>query len=87
MELLIEQESSTTREEVEAEARREPISNAPARERKLHPGRKPLPENLPRIEEVIACDASCARCGRATAVIGYDTSEVLDRDRPSGSCV
>src|SRR6202167_5203685 len=78
LELLVEQEPSTTREEVEAETRREPI--AEPRERKPHPGRKPLPEKLPRIEEVIACDASCARCGGATAVIGYDTSEVLDHE-------
>jgi transposase len=78
LELLIEHEPSTTREEVEAESRREPI--AEPRERKPHPGRKPLPENLPRIEEVIACDANCARCGGATAVIGYDSSEVLDRE-------
>ncbi len=54
--------------------------SAEPRERKPHPGRKPLPENLPRIEEVIACDAHCARCGGATAVIGYDSSEVLDRE-------
>jgi transposase len=78
LELLIEQEPSTTREEVEAESRREAI--AEPRERKPHPGRKPLPENLPRIEEVIACDTNCAGCGGATAVIGYDTSEVLDRE-------
>ncbi len=78
LELLIEHEPSTTREEVEAESRRE--SMAEPRERKPHPGRKPLPENLPRIEEVIACDANCARCGGVTAVIGYDSSEVLDRE-------
>ena len=78
LELLIEHESSTTREEVEAESRREPI--AEPRERKPHRGRKPLPENLPRIEEVIACEANCARCGGATAIIGYDWSEVLDRE-------
>jgi transposase len=78
LELLIEHEPSATREEVEAESRREPI--AEPRERKPHRGRKPLPENLPRIEEVIACDANCARCGGATAIIGYDSSEVLDRE-------
>ena len=78
LELLVEQEPSTTREEVEAEARREPI--AEPRKRKSHPGRKPLPENLPRIEEVIACDANCTRCGEETRRIGYDTSEVLDRE-------
>ena len=61
LELLIDHEPTTTREEVEAESRREPIA-APL-ERKPHPGRKPLPESLPRIEEVIACDANCTRCG------------------------
>src|SRR5512140_1763389 len=42
LELLVEEEPSTTRQEVEAEARREPIPTAPPRERKPHPGRKPL---------------------------------------------
>jgi transposase len=78
LELLIEHEPSTTREEVEAESRRKPI--AEPRERKVHPGRKPLPEKLPRIEEVIPCDANCTRCGQETRLIGYDTSEVLDRE-------
>lgn len=76
LELLIEQEPSATREEVEAESRREPI--AKPRERQPHPGRKPLPETLPRIEEVIAGEANCTCCGGETRVIGYDTSEVLD---------
>ena len=80
LELLIEQEPSTTREEVEAEARREPVSTAPPRERKPHPGRKLLPANLPRVEEVIPCEANCKHCGGETRVIGYDLSEVLDRE-------
>jgi transposase len=80
LELLTEQEPGATREEVGAESRREPISTAPARERKRHPGRKPLPENLPRVEEVIACEPNCTRCGGQTRMIGYDTSEVLDRE-------
>jgi transposase len=80
LELLTQEEPSVTREEVEAEARREPIATAPARERKRHPGRKPLPENLPRVEEVIACEARCTCCGEETRRIGYDTSEVLDRE-------
>jgi transposase len=80
LELLTEQEPSTTGEEVEAEGRREPIATAPARERKPHPGRKPLPDNLPRVEEVIASPANCGHCGDETNLIGYDTSEVLDRE-------
>ena len=79
LELLIEEEPSATREEVEAESRREPLRSAPPRERKPHPGRKPLPEKLPRVEEVIACaSCTCADCGEATTVIGYDESEQLD---------
>ena len=80
LELLIEEEPGATREEVEAESQREPISTAPARKRKPHPGRKPLPESLPRVEEVIACEANCTHCGGETRVIGYDWSEVLDRE-------
>src|SRR5205809_1024306 len=79
LELLAEFEPSATDEEVQAESRREPIAPRPERERKPHPGRRPLPENLPREEEVIRCaDASCKTCGGDTAVIGYDESEVLD---------
>ena len=80
LELLAEEEPGATREEVEAESRREPIVAAPPRKRKPHPGRKPLPESLPRVEEVIACEANCTHCGGETRVIGYDTSEVLDRE-------
>jgi len=80
LELLTEEEPGVTREEVESEARREPISTARPRERKPHPGRKSLPANLPRVEEVIACEANCRHCGGETRVIGYDLSEVLDRE-------
>src|SRR5580692_2950635 len=80
LELLTEEEPGATREEVEAESRREPIATARPRERKPHPGRKPLPEHLPRVEEVIACEANCTHCGGETRVIGYDWSEVLDRE-------
>src|SRR5208337_3564635 len=68
-----------TGEEVEAEARREPLPQKPSPERKPHPGRRSLPENLPRIEQVIRCaDANCKTCGAETSIIGYDESEVLD---------
>jgi transposase len=79
LELLTEEEPSATRQEVEAEAQREPIAEVPPRQRKPHPGRKPLPENLPRVEEVIPClEQHCKECGAETTVIGYDESEVLD---------
>ena len=53
--LLAEEEPGVASEEVEAEAKREPIGQAPARERKPHPGRQRLPEDLRRVEEVIPC--------------------------------
>ena len=79
LELLAEEEPGVTRQEVEAEAQREPIPDIPPRQRKPHPGRKPLPENLPRVEVVIPCPSQhCKECGAETAVIGFDESEVLD---------
>ena len=74
--LLADEEPGTTCDEVAAEARSEPLT---PRERKLHPGRKPLPEDLPRVTHLIRCDATaCTTCGEPTAVIGYDESEQLD---------
>ncbi len=79
LELLAEEEPGVTCDEVEAEARRERITEMPRRECKPHPGRERLPEHLPRVERVIHCDEkTCAACGRDTAVIGYDESEQLD---------
>lgn len=75
---LLEEEPSVTRDEVEAEASREPLPPQTRRERKPHPGRKPLPENLPRVENVVCADANCTSCGTETSLIGYDESEVLD---------
>jgi len=79
LELLADEEPSATSDEVAAEAKREPIERKPARERKPHPGRERLPENLPRVEKVIVCtEPNCRKCGKETAVIGYDISEQLD---------
>jgi transposase len=79
LDLLADEEPGITREEVEAEARREALPQKPGRERKPHPGRQRLPENLPRIEQVIASpEPNCRRCGAETSIIGYDESEALD---------
>jgi hypothetical protein len=59
--LLTEEEPSTTRDEVEAEARRERVTRTPEREHQPHPGRKPLPEDLPRVTSVIPCHERSAR--------------------------
>jgi transposase len=79
LELLADQEPGTTLDEVEAEARRAPLPDVPPRQRRPHPGRQRLPENLPRVEEVVrSAEETCRQCGAATAVIGYDESEQLD---------
>jgi transposase len=76
---LLEEEPGVTAEEVEAEAQREAVAASEPRQRKPHPGRQRLPENLPRVEQVIPCaDRNCRHCGAETTVIGYDESEVLD---------
>jgi transposase len=83
LELLAEQEPGVTREEVEAESQRAPMTAMPSREgdakRRAHRGRQRLPESLPRVEQVIACqERNCKQCGEETALVGYDESEQLD---------
>ena len=78
LELLMDFEPGVTGEEVEAETKRAALPQ-PERKRKAHPGRQKLPENLKRVEQVIAAPAcACAACGCETSVIGYDESEQLD---------
>ncbi len=76
---LLDQEPGVSRQEVEAEAGREPLPDIPQREGKPHPGRQRLPQNLARVEDVIPCgEQNCKQCGAETTVIGYDQSEQLD---------
>ncbi len=38
-----------------------------------------MPENLPRVEEVVHCtEQTCRQCGAETGLIGYDDSEQVD---------
>jgi len=82
--LLIEDEPGVTLDEVEAESGREPIETLPPaarKQRRAHPGRQRLPEQLPRVEEVIAAPAQqCKHCGEELSTIGYDESELLDAE-------
>ena len=51
----------------------------PVRERPT--GRKPAPEHLPRVPNVIAVPAdarACPRCGKERTCIGHDATEVID---------
>ena len=79
---LLELEPGVSREEVEAESKREPPPTDESRKnRKKHPGRQELPPELPRVERVIPStteQCSCPACGRETVVIGYEQSEQLD---------
>jgi transposase len=81
LQLELLEEPGVTSEEVEAEARREPLSALRECERKPHPGRQILPDHLPRVEQVVACkDRTCQQCGGETTLIGYDESEHLDME-------
>jgi len=79
---LLHDEPGVSREEVEAESRREPLPEPRERRyRRPHPGRQQLPPELPRVERVIPCTSEqcqCKACGQPMEVIGYDQSEVLD---------
>jgi transposase len=79
---LLELEPGVSAAEVQAESQREPPPPAsPTHRPRRHPGRQELPAGLPRVERVIPCppeQRTCAACGGAKAVIGYDISEQLD---------
>jgi transposase len=78
---LLELEPGVSNQEVEAESQREALSVLPKKPARKHPGRQPLPADLPRVEEVLNCTPEqcvCAGCGKETVVIGYEESEQLD---------
>ena len=86
---LLEMEPGVSQEEVQAEAGRdqEELEHRPKRkrERKPHPGRQTLPENLPRVEDIVpvpAAQCQCGACGKQMPVIGYEESEALDVKPP-----
>ena len=86
---LLDHEPAVSSEEIETEAAAGPLpepepektgGETPRRKNQKHPGRKPLPAHLERIEEIIACAAEqcrCGKCGAETRVIGYEETEVL----------
>jgi len=76
----LELEPGVSGTEVEAESQREQLQ-LPFKAARKHPGRQELPAELPRTEQIIACTAEqcvCGKCGKQTAVIGYESSEQLD---------
>jgi transposase len=79
---LLQLEPGVSSVEVQAESEREPepaLSNQS--QKRKHPGRQELPEDLPRREKVLTCppeQCTCRACGQETSVIGYEQSEQLD---------
>src|SRR5580700_9067217 len=64
----------------QAESEHAPVHRSTKKSVK-HPGRQELPANLPRVERVLPCALDqrvCKRCGKETAVIGYEESSQLD---------
>ncbi len=75
--VLFEETLDTDLCALEAEA--EQLSSAPKRKTISHPGRKPLPEHLPRIEHRHEPDTcQCGQCGSTLVQIGEDVTEQLD---------
>lgn len=83
---LLELEPGVNAAEVEAEAQRGQLQlalKAKSGDRTRPTGRQPLPPELPRVEQIIACSQEqciCGKCGKPTVVIGYETAERLDRE-------
>src|SRR2546430_1493114 len=74
-------------DELETEAAVGPVAADPsttdeddesAAVRRKSPGRRPLPEHLPRREIVHTPDCTCPACGGVMRKVGEDISEVLD---------
>lgn len=82
LQMWLLEEPSVSTEELAAETNRPPVDPPKAKtNKKKHPGRRKLPENLPRVVTEIPCSAEqcqCPACGTQMPIIGYDESEVLD---------
>ena len=79
---LLEFEPGVSNVEVAAESEREALgpTSKDKKKRRPHPGRQTLPDDLPRVEKIVACtpeQCQCGQCGADTKVIGYEVSEVL----------
>ena len=77
---LLEQEPGVSEAEVQLESERAQL-RLPLKGSKERPVRQSLPVELPRIEQLIACEPQecvCGACGREKVVIGYESAEQLD---------
>jgi transposase len=77
---LLEQEPGVSQAEVQAESERAQLQ-LPLKGPKQRPARQSLPVELPRVEQLIACEPQecvCGACGQEKVVIGYEMAEQLD---------
>jgi len=77
---LLEQEPGVSQAEVQTESERAQLQ-LPLKGPKQRPVRQALPAELPRIEQLIACEPQecvCGACGQEKVVIGYEMAEQLD---------
>lgn len=77
---LLELEPGVSQAEVQTESQRPKIPST-TQPRQKHPGRQPLPPDLPRVEKTVPCTADqcvCPGCSRQRDIIGYEESEQLD---------
>jgi transposase len=77
---LLEQEPGVSQAEVQAESERAQLQLL-LKGPKPRPVRQALPAELPRIEQLIACqpqECVCGACGQEKVVIGYEMAEQLD---------
>jgi Transposase C of IS166 homeodomain len=84
---LLEQEPGVSEAEVQAESERAQLQ-LPLKRSKQKPARQSLPVELPRIEQLIVCEAQecvCGACGREKVVIGYESASNSMSSRPSTS--
>jgi transposase len=76
LELALEEE-----EIVRAAARQSDDEDAacePVGERKRKPRRKPLPDHLPRNDEILSPSSECSECGGSLRTLGEDVTEELE---------
>ena len=84
---LLEQEPGVSEAEIQAESERTQLQ-LPLKGTKPRPVRQSLPAELPRIEQLIACqpqECVCGTCGREKVVIGYESAERMFEKSSTGT--
>ena len=86
---LLELEPGVSHAEVQAESERPAVPVVEKRKRK-HPGRQPLPADLPRQERVIACtpeQCTCQHCGEGGVAAAPVPERIIEKSLVSDRVV